>query len=72
MSNPTPNRASTRRIRQAPACVVHADDAAVDVLTADALALVALMQRSHDHARRLLLERRAERAVRLRAGEGAT
>ncbi|MEO5900517.1 MAG: malate synthase A [Ilumatobacteraceae bacterium] len=66
---------STPWIRLAPECVVHADHAGAaavptaEVLTAEALDLVAVMQRSHDHARRLLLERRAERAARLRSGE---
>ncbi|MCU1503848.1 MAG: hypothetical protein JWM12_3202, partial [Ilumatobacteraceae bacterium] len=46
----------TNHTRSVPSCVVLAEHAgADDILTADALALVAVMQRTHDHARRLLL-----------------
>ena len=40
-----------------------------EILTQEALALVAMMNRVHDSARRALLARRVERAARLRAGE---
>ena len=40
-----------------------------EILTQEALALVAMMNRVHDSARWALLARRVERAARLRAGE---
>ncbi len=52
-----------------PTCTVLGDaDGTDDVLTPEALALVAVMSRVHDHTRRGLLERRAERAGRFAAG----
>lgn len=54
----------------APACTVVGDAAGTDdVLTPEARALVATMSRVHDHTRRGLLTRRAERAERFAAGE---
>ena len=58
------------RLGTAPTCTVLGDPAGTDdVLTPEALDLVAVMSRVHDHARRGLLERRAERAARFVAGE---
>lgn len=52
-----------------PTCTVLGDTTGTDdVLTPEALALVAVMARVHDHARRGLLERRAERAAAFRTG----
>ncbi len=54
----------------APSCTILGDPAGTeDILTPEALELVATMSRLHDDARRALLERRAERAERFLAGE---
>jgi len=53
-----------------PTCVLTGDSAGTeDILTPEALSLVATMQRVHDSARRQLLARRAERAEAYRHGE---
>lgn len=57
-----------------PTCVLSArrtplDAGDAEILSPDALALVALISHEHDAARRDLLERRAERAGALRAGD---
>ena len=57
-----------------PTCVLSArrtplSDADAEILTPDALALVATMNRVHDSARRALLDRRASAPRSLRAGE---
>ena len=57
-----------------PTCVLSArrtplSDADAEILSPDALALVAMMNRVHDSARRALLDRRVERARSLRDGE---
>lgn len=52
-----------------PTCTILGDATGTeDMLTPDALAVVAVMQRVHDHARRALLQRRAERAASFREG----
>jgi malate synthase len=52
------------------ACTITGDRTGTDdILTPEALALVAAMHHAHDGVRRSLLERRAERAAAYRAGE---
>jgi malate synthase len=53
---------------QAPHATVVGADPATDILTEDALALVATLQRTYGHARNVLLRRRSERAAEFRAG----
>lgn len=68
-SGPVPVPRTLRGMADAPSCMITGDTVGTeDILTAEALALVAAMHAAHDDARLALLGRRAERAAAFRSG----